>query len=244
MKLAVCIPTYDKMESMFVQSLMSAVSYFYETQLRDSETGETIPKQVETFVVSGVVHQARSRLVYEAQKWDADWILWCDCDHVFPVDAINRLLAHGKQFVGCNYPRRVISGPTSPTAAKLDRMTMPEGERLLYTTKEKAEAGLVEKCDHMGMGLVLMHGSVVAQIKEWADETGNDFMPLFHWEPVEEGNGHTIGEDAYFMHKCRQAGIDIWLDHGLSWEVGHIATHVLTHAHAERQRDRWQQENG
>lgn len=241
MRLAIAIPTYDQMESMFVQSLLSAISYFQETQLRNSETGEPIRKMVEPFVVSGVVHQARNRLVYEAMQWDADYMLWCDCDHVFPVDSINRLLGHGKQIVGCNYARRVISGPTSPTTAKLGRMDMPEGERLCYTTEEKAQKGLLEKVDHMGMGLTLMHMSVIEQLKE---HHGENFMPLFHWEPVEEGSGQVFGEDAYFFKKCRDAGIDVWCDHGLSWEVGHIAKRVLTHAHAVRDKPRWDEREG
>lgn len=241
MRLAIAIPTYDKMESMFVQSLVSAISYFQETRLRNSETGEDIKKIVEPFVVSGVVHQARNRLVYEALQFEADYMLWLDCDHVFPVDTINRLLGHGKQIVGCNYARRVFSGPTSPVAAKLGREGLPVGERLCYTTKEKAEAGELEKVDHMGMGVTLMHMSVIEQIK---DHCGGNFMPLFHWEPVEEGSGQVFGEDAYFFKKCREAGVDVWCDHGLSWEVGHISKNVLTHAHCERQRDRWEQQEG
>ena len=244
MRLAIAIPTYDKMESMFVQSMVSALSYFQETQLRNSETGEPIKKIVEPFVVSGVVHQARNRLVYEAIRFEADYMLWLDCDHVFPVDMINRMLAHGKQIVGCNYARRVISGPTSPTAAKLNRGDLPLDERLCYTTQEKADAGELERVDHMGMGAVLMHMSVIEQLKEHAEATGGSFMPLFHWEPVEEGSGQVIGEDAYFFKKCRDAGIDVWCDHALSWEVGHIAKRVLTNAHAAKDEARWREREG
>lgn len=243
-KIAVCVPVYDKVESMFFQSFSSALSYFYETKLRNPETGEDIEKIVETFVVSGVVHQARNRLVYEAIKFGADYILWCDCDHVFPVDAFNRLLMHNKQIVGCNYARRVQSGPTSPTATRLDRHKYDENDRLLVTTRAKADAGELEQVDHMGMGLVLMHMSVINDIEEWSKANDEEMFPLFYWELTEEGSGQTKGEDAYFMEKCRKAGVDIWCDHGLSWEVGHLDRRILTNAHAEMQREQWLSREG
>lgn len=243
MKLAIAVPVYDNVESMFFQSYASALSYLYEVELRDQD-GETVPLQVETFVCSGVIQEARHRLFAEVMQWDADYIMWMDSDHIFPADTIPRLLAHGKDIVGANYARRVHSGPTAPVAAKLAHQT--HEEKLLYTTQDKAEAGLVERVDHLGMGCILMRMGILERLTEHATEQGKaSFMPLFHWEEKAPGAGTgSIGEDVYFFKKCREAGIDVWCDHGLSWEVGHIAKHVLTHAHCERQRDRWKRQEG
>lgn len=232
MKLAIAVPVYDNVESMFFQSVMSAVSHFYETGLEDQD-GNPIPKHVETFVCSGIIQEARHRLFFEALKWDADYILWCDSDHIFPHDAINRLLSHGLDIVGCNYARRTMPGqPTAPTSAVHERAG--KAEQLCYTTKDKAEAGLVEKVDHMGLGLCLMRMSILEKLTEKAEADGfASFMPLFHWEAKDGGRG-SVGEDVYFFKKCREAGLDVWCDHGLSWEVGHITKRVLTHAHVER----------
>lgn len=241
MRLAIAVPVYDNVESMFFQSLTSALAYLYETKLED-DNGDPIPLKTDTFVCSGVIQEARHRLFFEALKWDADYIMWFDSDHIFPVDTIPRLLAHGKDIVGCNYARRVHSGPTSPVAAKLNRDQ--HEEKLLYTTQEKVEAGELEKVDHLGMGCVLMRMSVLEKLTEQAEREGrSSFMPLFHWEARDAGNG-SVGEDVYFFNKCREAGLDVWCDHALSWEVGHIAKHVLTHAHCERHRERWKAQEG
>lgn len=239
MKIAIAVPVYDNVESMFFQSITSAISYFYETGLQDGD-GNDIPKQLEVFVCSGIIQEARHRLFFEALKWDADFILWCDSDHIFPPDAINRLLSHGKQIVGTNYARRVQPGqPTAPTAARENRHE--HDQMLCYTTKEKADAGLLEKVDHMGLGLTLMHMSVVERLSEQATEEGKEsFMPLFHWEDKEPGRGKgSVGEDVYFFDKCRKAGLEVWCDHALSWEVGHITKTVLTHAHVQRDKSKW-----
>ena len=242
LKLAIAIPVYDNPESMFLQSLTSALSFLYEANLTDDD-GEPVKLQVETFVCSGVIQEARHRLFFEAMKWEADYILWCDSDHIFPADAIPRLWSHGKDIVGCNYARRTMTGqPTAPTAAVLGRDTADE--KLCFTTQEKAEAGLVEQVDHMGLGLCLMRMSILERLTEHAEANGEEsFMPLFHWLAKDAGNG-SIGEDVYFFQKCRAAGLDVWCDHGLSWEVGHITKRVLTHAHVERDRPRWKQEEG
>ena len=238
LKLAVAVPCYDKIEPAFFQSIMSAVTYFYETTLADDD-GNPLPKQVCVFVASGIIQEARHKLFQEALGWDADYILWADCDHIFPVDTIPRLLAHQKDVVGCNYARRVpYNQPTMPVAARLGRDEYPEGEKLCYTTPEKAEAGELEQVDHMGLGLTLMHMGVLGRLVEQAETEGqSSFMPLFHWEDKKDGHG-AIGEDVYFFAKCRKAGIDVWCDHALSWEVGHISKTILTHAHVERDRAR------
>lgn len=237
MKIALAIPVYGDPKSKFMQSLTSAICYTYEVALQDSE-GNKIPIQIEPFICSGLITQARTRLVFECLKWEADYILWCDSDHVFPADAIARLWSHNKQVVGCNYARRIHSGATSPTAAKLNREETDD--KLCYTTPEKAQAGELEQVDHLGLGLCLMHKSVFDDLADHAISEGkDDFMPLFHLVPKEGSD--VVGEDVFFFEKCRAAGVDVWCDHGLSWEVGHIAERILTNAHAVNQKERWEQ---
>lgn len=240
MKIAVAIPVYGDPKSKFTQSLLSAICYTYEVNLQD-ENGDKIPLKIEPFIVSGLITQARTRLVFECLKWEADYILWCDSDHTFPADAIARLWSHNKDIVGCNYARRIHTGATSPTAAKLDRND--QDDKLCYTTPEKAQAGEIEEVDHLGLGLCLMKASVFDRLADHAIEQGKeDFMPLFHLVP--KGGTNIMGEDVFFFDKCRDAGIQVWCDHGLSWEVGHIAERILTNAHAVRDHERWKQQEG
>lgn len=238
LKIAIAVPVYDKIEPAFFQSIMSAVTFFYEATVGDG-AGNVLDKQARVFVASGIIQEARHTLFKEALAYDADYILWADCDHIFPEDTILRLLGHQKDIVGCNYARRVpYNQPTMPVAARAGRDQYPEGEKLCYTTLEKAEAGELELVDHMGLGLTLMHMGILERLIAQAEAGGAvSFMPLFHWQDKGDGGG-AIGEDVYFFDKCRKAGIDVWCDHGLSWEVGHISKTILTHAHVDRDRAR------
>lgn len=242
LKIAIAIPVYGNPEAMFLQSLTSMLSYFYETQLRAPD-GTEIEKVVETFVVSGIIQTARHRLFAEATQWEADYILWCDADHTFPPDALNRLIVHNRDIVGCNYARRVIgTEPTSPTAAVLDRDG--KDEKLCYTTPEKAEAGELEEVDHLGLGLCLMRMSILDRLQDKAEADGlKSFMPLFRFTPKPD-SPQEIGEDVFFFDKCKQAGLSAWCDHALSWELGHITKRILTNAHAVRDAARWREKEG
>ena len=234
-RLAVCIPVYGDTKAKFTLSLVNAVTHFLGCKMVDTD-GAAVAREVEVFMVSGsLITEARNRLFAEAFVWGATHILWLDADHVFPADTIPRLLAHGLDAVGCNYSRRC--SPTAPTAAK----TVTSGEdykNLVYTTHDKAVAGEIEEVDSMGLGVCLLNMRVVEMLQDHADKADGNFMPLFDLR-VTEGKLGVVGEDVYFFRKVRAAGGKVWVDHGLSWEVGHICDQILTNAHAERQRDKW-----
>jgi len=233
MKLAICIPSYGDPKGKFVQSLVAMVTHTLTVQLQDAD-GAAIPIHLETFIVSGsMLTESRHRLLAEAIAWDADYMLCLDADHVFPHDTFCRLWAHGLPVVGANYPRRSI--PTAPTAAYYDG----DEVKTLYTTQEDAERGLVEPCAHLGFGVVLFNMRVFDALQDHAEKTGDgNFLPLFKFEPTPDKVG-MIGEDVFFFRKLKEAGIQPFVDHRLSWEVGHISEMILTNAHAHVQRDKW-----
>lgn len=234
MKVAICIPCYGDPKAKFMQSLLSMVTHTLGADLQD-ENGDRIRIQIETFIVSSsMLTEGRHRLVAEALTWEADYMLWLDADHTFPHDTFCRLWAHNLPVVGCNYSRRCT--PTAPTAAYFDG----EGPaKQLYTTEEMALKGLVEPCAHMGFGVCLINMKVFDALQAHAEKHGDgNFLPLFQFEPTEDKIG-MIGEDVYFFRKVRDAGITPFIDHGLSWEVGHIADMILTNNHAVMHRDKW-----
>lgn len=234
MKLAICIPCYGDTRSKFTQSLASLLVHTAQADLRDADNNP-IKVQIETFIVSSsMLTEGRHRLVAEALAWEADYMLWMDADHVFPHDAFVRLWSHGLPVVGCNYARRCT--PTAPTAAYFDG----EGPaKQLYTTEEKAKAGIVEACAHLGFGLCLIDMRVFDHLQAHAEEHGDgNFLPLFKFEPTEDKIG-MIGEDVFFFRKLREAGITPFVDHGLSWEVGHLSDVIMTNAHAVAQMSKW-----
>jgi hypothetical protein len=206
-------------------------------------------------VSCSMLTESRHRLVAEALAWEADYMLCLDADHVFPADTLVRLLAHNLPAVGANYPRRFA--PTAPTAAIVPphaphgEGTHPKGgggvnpnddespRTLLYTTRELAERGLVEPVAHLGFGVLLLDMRIFDALQVRAEAKGDgNFLPLFKFEPTANKVG-MIGEDVYFFRKLAECGIRPFVDHRLSWEVGHLFEVVLTNGHALAQKDQW-----
>lgn len=236
-KVAVGIPVHGDPKAKFVQSLTAMIAYTLQSNLKD-EKGDDIRVEMETFIVSSsMLTEGRHRIFFEALAWGADYLMFLDSDHVFPHDAFCRLWAHNLPVVGCNYARR--DAPTGPTAAYWDDER--GAEMNLYTTEEKAQAGLVEPCAHLGFGVCLIHMGIINKLHDHAQEAGEKtVMPLFKFTET-PGMPRPVGEDVYFFRKLRDAGIEPYVDHGLSWEVGHLFEVILTNAHTVAQRDKFEE---
>ncbi len=236
MKIAICIPVYGMTHAKFTQSLANMIVHTLGADLRDS-TGAPVRLALETFMVgSSMLTESRHRLVAEALAWEADHMLCLDADHIFPPDTLVRLLAHNLPVVGCNYPRRFT--PTAPTAAALPAEGEAEGG-LLYTTEEKARAGEIEACAHLGFGVLLIDMRIFDALQADAEAHGDgNFLPLFQFEPTPDKVG-MVGEDVFFFRKLAAAGIRPFCDHALSWEIGHCHETILTNRAALSQREAW-----
>jgi hypothetical protein len=235
-KIAICCPAYGDTKAKFTQSLANMLIHFMSANITDHD-GNQIEREVEMIMVAcSMLTESRHKLVAEALFWEADYMLWLDADHVFPPDTLARLWAHNKPVVGCNYARRCT--PTAPTAAK----TVSEDDdhkNLVYTTIEKASAGDLEQVDHLGFGVCLMDMRIFDALETRAEEKGeNSFLPLFRFETAENGIG-VIGEDVFFFKKLKDAGIPVYCDHALSWEVGHIHERLMMNSHAVVQEAQW-----
>lgn len=238
MKIALCIPCYGDPRRQFVQCLTDMIAYTQDANLRDAD-GNRLDIEIKTFIISSsILTESRHRLVAEAILWEADFILFMDADHVFPPDALCRLWSRNLPIVGVNYARRC--NPTAPTAATIVTDDIDEDvKNLVYTTKEKADAGEVEDVHHLGLGFCLVNAKVFDALQAKAEKDGKDsFLPLFQFTVKEDGIG-VIGEDVYFFKKLRDAGFTPFCDHSLSWEVGHLTDHIVTNAQAVNQRDKW-----
>jgi hypothetical protein len=107
---------------------------------------------------------------------------------------------------------------------------------LVWTTKAKAEADELEEVAHVGLGVCLIDMRLYHCLELAAKERGEDTIwPLFRLEPKPNGIGFT-GEDVHYFKTIRDAGIPVFCDHGLSWEVGHVGEQLLTNAHCEVQK--------
>ncbi len=237
LKIAICTPLYGSADGKFIQCLSNLHKFFYETPIYGPD-GEECEKHLQMFIVaSSMLTESRHKLTAEAVHWGATHMLWLDGDHVFPQDGLHRLLSHNLPVVGCNYSRRCV--PTAPTAAYAEDQVEPGAERLVYTTREKAQAELVEEVGHLGFGFCLIDMKVLDALQYHAEATGKgSYLPLYQMTVKEDGVG-LIGEDVFFFKKLRDAGIAVHCDHLLSWELGHIGDVIMTSAMAVQQKDAW-----
>lgn len=158
-----------------------------------AETSRAIPQTTLAMMVGTFVHQAREKLLHDVTKlWGATHILWLDADMTFAPDTALRLLKHEKHVVAANYVTRVP--PSRPTARR-------DGKCI-----SSIDATGLESVDHVGMGVFLMKTSVVENIPR----------PRFWYDSLTET------EDVYFCRLLKVAGHEIWIDHDLSKDVGHV----------------------
>jgi hypothetical protein len=148
---------------------------------------------------SSNLSHTRAYLAEEAIKvHSATHILWIEADIAFPADSLHRLLAHGREIVGCNYTRR--APPYTPSSLDCDH-------KAIYTRDDST--GL-EEAGTMGFGLMLVDLRVFAGLE----------VPWFS----QFDQGFYCTEDVPWCRKVREAGHQLWLDHDLSKEVHHIGS--------------------
>jgi hypothetical protein len=229
MKVAICIPRYGDTKGEFTISLARMIAHSLSVPVAGG------PLQIEIFsAASSDLPANRTELLKRTIGWQARYLLWLDSDHVFPPDTLLRLLKHKLAVVGCNQPRRSL--PTGPVAVRLDAKGEMEH---VYTTEELAKAGAVEEVYHVGLALCLMDMNVLHQVKAHVERG----VGWAQWEPFDRkllpGTNARMGEDVSFFRELTAAGVKVHVDHGLSWEVGHIAERVVTNADAVAQKDAW-----
>jgi hypothetical protein len=229
MKVAICIPRYGDTKGEFTISLARMIAHSLSVRVEGG------PLQIEILSASSSDLPAnRTELLKQAIAWQARYLLWLDSDHVFPPDTLLRLLEHKLPVVGCNQPRRSL--PTGPVAVRVD----DKGEmEHVWTTEALARAGTVEEVHHVGLALCLMDLNVLHQVKAHVEKG----VGWAHWEPFDRkllpGTNARMGEDVSFFRELTDAGVKVHVDHGLSWEVGHIAERVITNADAVAQKEAW-----
>jgi GT2 family glycosyltransferase len=154
---------------------------------------------------SSNVVRARTELARIALEWGADHLLWLDSDQTFPPNTLARLLSTGQAIVGCNISTR--AEPCQPTARD------PSG-RLVHTTPEEAARNVLQEVGSIGFGVLLTAAELFAKLPR-------------PWFLMPDDQGTIIGEDYYFCRQARAAGYRIYVDQGLSMQIGHIGERVF-----------------
>ena len=129
---------------------------------------------------------------------DFDWLMWIDGDMIFPHDALLRLIEHDKDIVGANYRQR---HPPHGFA----------GQYLDGSDNHLMEPGL-HRMRWMPTGLLLTRFDIYRKLSyPW-------FKPGLNNEPR---------DDVYFCGLAANAGYEIWCDHDLTFQIGHISDQTI-----------------
>ena len=142
--------------------------------------------------------QSRHNLIVAALKDKCTHIMCLDSDMTFPRDTFIRLYQRDKDAIGVNATTRAY--PVMHIAHDL------KGKRISSAGKSG-----VQKVQHVGLAVMLMKAEIFGRIEP----------PLFMMEWIPE-MGSYCGEDVYFCAKLQHAGVDVYIDHDLSNEVGHL----------------------
>lgn len=156
-----------------------------------------------------LIFDQRNSLVRTAVEEKCDYILFIDADMRFPKTTLERLLAHNKDIIGVNATTRMM--PPKPTARNIQINDDGSVDWLeVFSNKEKG----ISKVDAIGCGVMLIKTSCLKNIPQ----------PYFYFEQLLKGK--LLGEDIYFCIKAKDAGIDTWVDHDLSMEIGHVGSYT------------------
>lgn len=152
------------------------------------------------FVDATYVHVGREAVLMGALARQATHVLFLDTDMTFPADTALRLLAHRKPIAAANC---VMRNPRRIYTAQRGGLRIPT----------YSESRGLEIVDTVGLAVALVRTDVVA---------GLDRPWFAHgWEADAD-----VGEDIRFCDAVRDAGHQIYIDHDLSKDVGHIGQYT------------------
>lgn len=140
----------------------------------------------------------RGEHLTEALKDGFTHFLSLDDDQTFPADVVERMLAAAKPILTCNYRKK---------QEKLEYVCSGVDSQMLDSTHKTG----LERIKAMGMGMALIDLAAIAHIQP----------PYFSavWNADE---GKMWIEDTVFSYLLWNHGVEMWCDHDLSREIGHV----------------------
>ena len=205
-KFLVGFPAMENWKSAFGMCVLELITNLMAVKVPGYRSQTVIPMQVK----GSILPRSRMKLVKAAIDQDCTHILFIDTDQTFPKDTLHRLLQHGKDVVGCNIATKQI--PASPTARA--RGSAIDG----FPVFTDPDSPALEKVWRLGTGIMLIDVRVFKKIG----------LGVFEVRWVEEIQDYR-GEDWHMCEAMERAGFDIWVDHKLSDEIGHVGDYEYTH---------------
>lgn len=191
----VAIPTASEWAREFGSSMVGLVGHLSK-MARDGKIKSYRVDNLQTSNLS----KLRQSLLDRAFESGCTHILWIDDDQQFPATAIETMLDRKKPWLAVNICKKNGDG----WIAKY------EGGAVCNSSGKSG----CEKIGTMGLGMVLIDIDYIRNI------------PKPHFEVVwlDEERGY-MGEDIYFMLKCKHAGLETWVDHDVSKLVKHVGNY-------------------
>ena len=125
-------------------------------------------------------------------------ILMIDDDMVYTPEVIDMIASRNLDFVACNYQRKLENGGW-----------IAMGKDGCYINSDSGQG--VEEAAWVGLGLALVKTEPLLKVSK----------PHFEVRWIPEKQDY-LGEDMFFCHKVREAGIKIHIDHDASRLVQHV----------------------
>ena len=202
-KVSICVPSRDTVHAAFAFDLAKMVQHCASMGV------EVIPH----FCIGTLIVNQRDQLSEMALEAGSSHVLWLDSDMMFPVDTVQRLLAHAVPIVAGNYVTRQYPHKTVAYKALHDwrSYVINSGKQDLI------------KVAAVGMGCMLVHTEVIRKMAK----------PRFQTTWIPETNDH-MGEDFYFCQEAQKLGYDVFIDDQLSMDLQHLGTVSFTHSMVKR----------
>ena len=157
---------------------------------------------------SSLISSNRETLVTKALKDPTvTHVFFVDGDQEFPPYSVHQLVQHGKKVIAANVPTRGI-----PAGVNTRQSLVPED-----AVTSLGKRG-IEKVAFTGTGVMLIEREVFETVKQ----------PWFMLGWIKKTKQY-VGEDIMFCRKLQDAGIDIYVDHDYSHQVGHWGSYRYTH---------------
>lgn len=210
LKIAIGVPSTGMWYMRFAICYCNMAIYFQTHKVMDYKS-----QMFQTLSVTGsILPKQRMEIVQGALEMGADYLLWLDCDHTFPRNLLHRLISHQKDVVAVNCVTKKI--PSTPTARY--KPTDPNDVKTSHPVFSDLDKPTLEKVWRVGTGIMLVDMKVYRKI-------GAEVFHMFYRKDVNTYQG----EDWSMAEAMEQAGFDIWVDHPLSNQCGHIGMYEYTH---------------
>ena len=206
-RVIVGVPSGNSWNAKFGVDLVNLVASFTQKPVKGYQSQSLQVVNVRSSILS----KNRLDLVNAAKQLKATHLLFLDSDQTFPRSVVHQLAQHRKLVVAANIPTKQI--PANPTARAFEEGN-PKG-KLVYS--DELATGL-EQVWRVGTGVMLINMRVF-------DRLSGDLWSMKYLPEVDTYQG----EDWTFCQKCEEAGIPIYVDHGLSKQVGHVGDYEFTH---------------